>query len=184
MDTTQSEMAHGDTAHGDTARGDTALGDKAIGDKAIGDKAIGDKAHGRSSHVASVQAARTQLAHAQRAHLNVPQTETAPIDPTSVGPPVNPAAARVKAAVRRAVAIIGSEVRLAAACGVTQPAISKAKLQGRISVNLALAMHRATGGQVSASELRPDMWRGPENVPIAAGDGSSPPPTASPGGSI
>lgn len=77
--------------------------------------------------------------------------------------------AGVKQAICRAVAILGSEVKLAAACGVTQPAISKAKLQGRVSVRLALAMHRATDGQVPASDLRPDLWQSPENVPLTAG---------------
>jgi DNA-binding transcriptional regulator YdaS (Cro superfamily) len=71
----------------------------------------------------------------------------------------------VSEAIRRAVAILGSEVKLAAACGVTQPAISKAKHKGRISVRLALRMHQATNGEVSASELRPDLWDIPEHVP-------------------
>jgi len=84
--------------------------------------------------------------------------------------------AHVKPAVRRAVAIIGSEVKLAAACGVTQPAISKAKLTGRISPRLALAMHRATRGQVPASELRPDLWRCPQDVPAETGGASDAPP--------
>jgi DNA-binding transcriptional regulator YdaS (Cro superfamily) len=61
---------------------------------------------------------------------------------------------------------------------VTQPAISKAKLQGRVSARLALAMHRATDGRVPASELRPDLWRSPENVPLTAGRS----PRASPQG--
>jgi hypothetical protein len=52
---------------------------------------------------------------------------------------------------------------------VTQPAISKAKRQGKISARLALAMHRATNGRVPASELRPDLWRSPENVPVTPG---------------
>jgi DNA-binding transcriptional regulator YdaS (Cro superfamily) len=71
----------------------------------------------------------------------------------------------IRQAITRAVAILGSEVKLAAACGVSQPAISKAKLRGRISPRLALAVDQATNGRVSAADLRPDLWRGPENVP-------------------
>ncbi len=84
--------------------------------------------------------------------------------------------AQVRQAISRAVAILGSEVKLAAACGVTQPAISKAKLQGKISARLALAMHRATAGRVPASELRPDLWGSPESVPVATGSAPEPSP--------
>jgi DNA-binding transcriptional regulator YdaS (Cro superfamily) len=74
--------------------------------------------------------------------------------------------AHIRQAVTKAVAILGSEVKLAVACGVTQPAISKVKLHGRISARLALAVDRATNGRVSASDLRPDLWRSPGNVPL------------------
>ena len=97
---------------------------------------------------------------------------------TSSGEPAADLFVQVGEAVGRAVAIAGSEVKLAAACGVTQPAISKAKLKGRVSSALALAIHRATNGRVPASELRPDLWRSPENVPITTGRA----PAASPGG--
>jgi DNA-binding transcriptional regulator YdaS (Cro superfamily) len=80
----------------------------------------------------------------------------------------------VKEAVSRAVAIAGSEVKLAAACGVSQPAISKAKLKGKISASLAMSIHLATNGQVPASELRPDLWRSPENVPVTTGSMEDP----------
>jgi DNA-binding transcriptional regulator YdaS (Cro superfamily) len=73
--------------------------------------------------------------------------------------------ATVKRATRRAIAIMGSEHRLARACGVSQTSISKAKLTGKISPQLALAIHRATKGSVAASELRPDLWSRPEHVP-------------------
>ena len=82
--------------------------------------------------------------------------------------------AHVKQAISRAVALVGSEVKLAAACGVTQPAISKAKLQGKISAKLALAVHRATNGRVPASELRPDLWQSPGNVPVTTGAAQGP----------
>jgi DNA-binding transcriptional regulator YdaS (Cro superfamily) len=74
--------------------------------------------------------------------------------------------ATVKRAARRAVAMMGSEYRLAKACGVSQTSISKVKLTGKISPHLALAIHRATKGLVAASELRPDLWCRPEHVPV------------------
>jgi DNA-binding transcriptional regulator YdaS (Cro superfamily) len=51
---------------------------------------------------------------------------------------------------------------------VSQAAISKAKIGGRVSPRLALAIHRATGGAVPASVLRPDLWRRPADVPVEA----------------
>jgi DNA-binding transcriptional regulator YdaS (Cro superfamily) len=78
-------------------------------------------------------------------------------------PPIDPDL--VCNAVASAIALAGSQQKLAAACGVTQPSISKAKLGGRVSAVLALAIHRATGGAVSACVLRPDLWRRPDHVP-------------------
>ena len=72
----------------------------------------------------------------------------------------------VSAAVARAIAIKESQHKLAAACGVSQALISKAKIGGRLSPRLAIAIHRATGGAVPGSALRPDLWRSPEHVPL------------------
>jgi DNA-binding transcriptional regulator YdaS (Cro superfamily) len=72
----------------------------------------------------------------------------------------------VTAAVARAIAIKESQRKLAAACGVCQALISKAKIDGRLSARLAIAIHRATGGAVPGSALRPDLWRSPEHVPV------------------
>jgi len=72
----------------------------------------------------------------------------------------------VIAAVARAIAIKESQHKLAAACGVSQALISKAKLGGRLSPRLAIAIHRATAGAVPGSALRPDLWRSPEHVPV------------------
>jgi DNA-binding transcriptional regulator YdaS (Cro superfamily) len=72
----------------------------------------------------------------------------------------------VRKAIERAVAIIGSEQALARACGVTQPAVSKAKLQQRVSAELAKAIHKATEGAVPGNLLRPDLWRRAADVPI------------------
>jgi len=76
-----------------------------------------------------------------------------------------------RALIERAIALTGSEQKLAAACGVTQPAIWKAKTLGRPSARLALAIHRVTGGDVPASALRPDLWASPDHVP-ASGHGA------------
>jgi DNA-binding transcriptional regulator YdaS (Cro superfamily) len=75
----------------------------------------------------------------------------------------------VSAAVARAIAIKESQHKLAAACGVSQALISKAKLGGRLSPRLAIAIHRATEGAVPGSALRPDLWRSPEHVPVDDG---------------
>ena len=72
----------------------------------------------------------------------------------------------VCAAVARAIAIKQSQRKLAAACGVSQALIGKAKLDGRLSPRLAIAIHRATAGAVPGSALRPDLWRSPEHVPV------------------
>jgi DNA-binding transcriptional regulator YdaS (Cro superfamily) len=52
----------------------------------------------------------------------------------------------------------GSEVKLAAAIGVSQTAINKAKRRARVSAEMAVAIERASGGVVSRSEFRPDLW--------------------------
>ena len=72
----------------------------------------------------------------------------------------------VRAAVARAIAIKESQRKLAAACGVSQSLISKARIDGRLSARLAIAIHRATAGAVPGSALRPDLWRSPEHVPV------------------
>ena len=74
--------------------------------------------------------------------------------------------APVRAAIACAIALKGSEQKLAAACGVSQPAIWQAKTRGRLSPRLALAIHRATSGAVPACVLRPDLWRRPQDVPV------------------
>lgn len=58
----------------------------------------------------------------------------------------------------RAIAIAGSEAKLASITGWSQVGINKAKRRGRASAELAIAIHRATDGHVSAAELRPDLF--------------------------
>ena len=85
--------------------------------------------------------------------------------------------ARVKRATGRAVAIAGREGKLAAACGVTQPASPRLSLRAGFRLALLLPFHGTTTSLVPASELRPDLWRWkmcpskPEARWMAAGDG-------------
>ena len=68
--------------------------------------------------------------------------------------------------IERAIEIAGgSEAKLADAVKFSQPAIHKAKKTGRAGPRLALAIHHYTKGAVPASELRPDLWSKPEDVP-------------------
>ncbi len=62
------------------------------------------------------------------------------------------------AALRRAVALAGSQSKLSRATGYSQPAINKACRKGRVSAELAIAIERATRGAVSRAELRPDLF--------------------------
>lgn len=70
------------------------------------------------------------------------------------------------ASIERAIDLAGSEAKLAAKVGCSQVAINKAKHRGSVSAEMALSIERATGGVVTASELRPDLW--PEREPEKA----------------
>lgn len=63
----------------------------------------------------------------------------------------------VRELIERAISILGSQAKLADACGVKQPSIWQAKDTQRCSAELAMAIERATDGQVTAIELRPDL---------------------------
>lgn len=74
--------------------------------------------------------------------------------------------------VRRAVALKGSQAELAAEmarCGakdISQSKISWLLVKGdALSAEDALAIDRATQGEVSASEMRPDLWPTRDHVP-------------------
>lgn len=62
----------------------------------------------------------------------------------------------------------GSEAALARATGLSQPLIHKAKNSGRAGPRLALAIHHFSNGKIPASEIRPDLWRRPQDVPPPA----------------
>jgi DNA-binding transcriptional regulator YdaS (Cro superfamily) len=68
--------------------------------------------------------------------------------------------------IERAIALLGSQTKLADAAGCSQNAIFQAKKRGTVTGELAKAIHRATHGQVPGSDLRPDYWLLPEHVPV------------------
>lgn len=70
--------------------------------------------------------------------------------------------------IERAITLAGgSEAKLAKAIGLSQPLINKARRNGRAGPRLALAIHHFSGGAIPASEIRPDLWTNPEDVPAA-----------------
>lgn len=70
--------------------------------------------------------------------------------------------------IERAITLAGgSEAALARETHLSQPLIHKAKKTGRAGPKLALAIHHFTKGQIPASEIRPDLWESPEDVPSA-----------------
>lgn len=69
----------------------------------------------------------------------------------------------------RAIELAGSEAKLGAGIGFSQVAINKAKRRGgSVSAEMALKIDHFLHGGVSASELRPDLWNSPRDVPAPA----------------
>lgn len=67
-----------------------------------------------------------------------------------------------------AVKIVGSQGALAEKMGRSQQQVSALCTRATsISAEDALAIHRATSGEVPASALRPDIWAAPEFVPAS-----------------
>jgi len=66
--------------------------------------------------------------------------------------------AEIRDLIEQAIAMFGTEAKLAAAAGVSQAAVNEAKSKGRAGPRLAAGIHKATNGQVSRSALRPDLW--------------------------
>jgi DNA-binding transcriptional regulator YdaS (Cro superfamily) len=64
--------------------------------------------------------------------------------------------------IETAIGLFGSEEKLAAAIGVSQPAVNKAKHRvaagGKVSGELAAKIDVATSGKISRHVLRPDLW--------------------------
>lgn len=59
--------------------------------------------------------------------------------------------------IKRALKIVGSQKCLADKCGVTQPAVHKWLKGGLVSPEKVTAIVNATGGQIKAYEIRPDL---------------------------
>lgn len=57
-----------------------------------------------------------------------------------------------------AITIAGSEAKLGKLTGYSQNAIWRAKRAGRVSAEMAAAIHRATNGAVRRQVLRPDIY--------------------------
>ena len=68
--------------------------------------------------------------------------------------------------IRAAIKHAGTEAKLGELSGYSQHAIWKAKKRGRVTPEMALAIHRALQGAVPASNLRPDLWPTVEHVPL------------------
>jgi len=73
----------------------------------------------------------------------------------------------VQTAITKAIELAGSEAKLGEGIGFSQVAINKAKHRGSVSPEMALAIHRFSSGSIPASTLRPDLWKSPDDVPIA-----------------
>ena len=59
----------------------------------------------------------------------------------------------------RAIALLGSQQKLAAAVGLSQQGVSYLLNQApRVAAEVAVAIERATKGAVTAAELRPDIF--------------------------
>lgn len=61
----------------------------------------------------------------------------------------------------RACKILGSQEALAAALGIRGPSISGWRERKRVPAERCVAIEQATKGQVSRSELRPDIFGSP-----------------------
>lgn len=60
--------------------------------------------------------------------------------------------------IKRAIRIAGSEKKLGELVGRSQHAIWSAKELGRVTAELAVRIERATEGQVSRFDLKPDLF--------------------------
>jgi DNA-binding transcriptional regulator YdaS (Cro superfamily) len=61
-------------------------------------------------------------------------------------------------AVERAISILGSQAKLAAACEVTQTAVHKWLYGADIRAENAIKVEKATNGAVTRQQLRPDIF--------------------------
>lgn len=64
----------------------------------------------------------------------------------------------IKSHIERAIGILGSQSKLADAMGCSQQQISYLLRAKAISAEMAIAIDRATGGEVAREVLRPDIF--------------------------
>lgn len=61
-------------------------------------------------------------------------------------------------AIKKAISIVGTQTKLAAACGVSQAAVQKwLHEKSRVAPENVVAIVNATRGEVKASQIRPDL---------------------------
>lgn len=59
---------------------------------------------------------------------------------------------------KKAIKHLGGVSRVAKMCLLTQPSVSSWLKKGRIPIRHVLTIERATGGQVTRYEMRPDVY--------------------------
>jgi len=67
----------------------------------------------------------------------------------------------IRELIEKAVERFGSEAALARASGLSQPVVHEARKNGRVGPRLAMGIEKAMGGDITRSELRPDLWPAP-----------------------
>lgn len=67
-------------------------------------------------------------------------------------------AGTVRELLEKAIRYIGSETKLGQATGYSQHAIWRAKKHGKVTAEMAVAIDRATNGEIPKSALRPDIF--------------------------
>lgn len=60
--------------------------------------------------------------------------------------------------IRKAVAIVGNQTKLAEVCDVAPSAVQQWVASGHVPAKRVLTIEAATGGQVTRHELRPDIY--------------------------
>lgn len=70
---------------------------------------------------------------------------------------------------QKAIDIAGTQEKLAKKCGISQTAIHKMlKREGNIPLERAYQIEKATGGQVTKEQLRPDIYQDQHQAPLTS----------------
>jgi DNA-binding transcriptional regulator YdaS (Cro superfamily) len=70
----------------------------------------------------------------------------------------------------KAISMLGSGPKLAAAAGVSSSSISESKRRNGVGPRVAMGIHKATHGKVSMHDLRPDLWPREDDTPSQAAE--------------